>query len=692
MSLQYDSFTGFDFLTATQFSSAPVSDGGPGGVDIERRFKGTVASMGTGWNGIGQAAVGPAFSRIFTPGFDTFGISFHFKVSSLAAAQGLLWFGVNQGEGFQPWQCVLGINTNGVLFFQGAEGTIWFAPPPDPAVIAVDTWYTLEFLYEPHLTSGAFQVRLDGVKLTKLDRSGIQTAAWSDNIDVVRFSNPNLTMDDLVIRAGEGGFIDSDAISDQFGSPQVSTLTPARDGSLDGWDNDVTSIDETLGDTSDYIESGPTGDRQTWLSTAVAPTASELLAVSSSVLAQYDVTKAGVQQFIIRNGVEKFGSVVEPPGDPNWAYDAQLWLTPPGSASLSASKTWSKSDLYGLELGVVAPLDTAQLNPTNTVRVAHAVIEAAHKVQAQLALPVVVTGNTNQSLMVPNSHQSLQRDQSHHFAHLYRIKRYDDVILRFTDHNHPILVPASVGIDSADAWYNTLGGLSASAAESSVGMNTSNAEVVGILSDDSITNEDMRQGRYRDAQIDEYMIDWRYPWAGWFAWRRFWITDTSFNGLVWTTNLAGLGRFLREPIGRSFTKRCQWSLGDSRCKAVISATPRTQTGTVTAVYNDKKFDLSLAPSGQQATSFYHLGHIDWLTGANVGLVPFDIQNNEGDTFWTFVKMPTIPEIGDTCTVVVGCAKSFSNDCVGIYNNGVNFGGFPDIPGPNKFLQTPSAKA
>jgi len=63
--------------------------------------------------------------------------------------------------------------------------------------------------------------------------------------------------------------------------------------------------------------------------------------------------------------------------------------------------------------------------------------------------------------------------------------------------------------------------------------------------------------------------------------------------------------------------------------------------------------------------------------------------------WSYVNIaiPTPFDIvaSDTFTIITGCDKT-QRTCIDKFNNNVNHGGFPNIPGPDKILHGPSIEA
>jgi uncharacterized phage protein (TIGR02218 family) len=701
MPLSVDSFTSFDYLTASQFAIAAR----------EPRFSGSIGSMVTGWRGDGQAARNPDITREFEVGDDTFGVALHFRATAIGSLQGIFWLG-NENH----WHAMVGLRPTGQVFFQS---TLVYS---SKTVLSADTWYTIELLLKIG-DNGGFGVWIDGVLEPRLARWGLQTYLVGQNVDRIRFYSTTADIDDLVIRRGSQPWASvddmaEDRFSDAYGSPAISTLYAASDGAHADWTppsgiTDHSSVvDDTMpaDDDTDYVSTSTENEREMFRLGEPVVDIEIVKAVTTLALVSRVGRggQASINQFIRLAKEDHYhtDAPLQISGTPNWSYDARLWNTPPYPLATSP-RPWALNDLLSMQVGVRADaIDSTAITATAdppSIRLGQFVAEVLHTLQSQLSLPVLAAGQSFASPMlsdptsrVPRCLQSMQHDQLHRFVSLYRIERTDGTILRFTDHSTPLEIPAgAMGVDLIDTEYTPLGGVAASAREHQAGVKPSNLEIVGILSDDRITNEDLRRGRYRDAEITEFVVDWRYPWAGAFIWDRYWITETTFDGLSWQANVAGVARWLQDEVGRAITKRCMLKLGDSRCKFDLTGTPWTVSATVSAVDTDnpnKKFDADIVAQGGSAVrNFYKTGELTWDTGENAGLA-FEVQANDDPTVWLFIKTPVDVAVGDEFTITAGCQKTYNRDCVGKFSNGVNFGGFPDVPGPDKVLQVPTPKS
>lgn len=264
-------------------------------------------------------------------------------------------------------------------------------------------------------------------------------------------------------------------------------------------------------------------------------------------------------------------------------------------------------------------------------------------------------------------------------ASCWEISRTDGVVLRFTDHNRSLIVDGHA--------YTPAAAPIASARQRTEGLQAQNLEARGALASDAITNEDLRAGRYRRATVRELVVDWQYPWVGRFKENAYIVRDTTFTGETWDAQIEGLLARLAVKVGYTFERRCRWQrFGDANCG--LDLTSRTQTGrTVTAVDTDrKKFTSSIATG--RGDGFFDDGTLVWTSGPNLNVicdVKFYVQS--GGVITLQVRAPFTISPGDAFTVKPGCDRQ-PTTCQG-FGNFTRYGGFPDLPGTDNLLETPS---
>lgn len=91
------------------------------------------------------------------------------------------------------------------------------------------------------------------------------------------------------------------------------------------------------------------------------------------------------------------------------------------------------------------------------------------------------------------------------------------------------------------------------------------------------------------------------------------------------------------------------------------------------------------------TGYFSYGVIKMTSGANAGL-SMEVGSYAPGTITLRLALPYPVAIGDSYSLVAGCGKRFTEDCVAKFSNGINFRGEPFLPGTDQILifggQTP----
>jgi uncharacterized phage protein (TIGR02218 family) len=152
-------------------------------------------------------------------------------------------------------------------------------------------------------------------------------------------------------------------------------------------------------------------------------------------------------------------------------------------------------------------------------------------------------------------------------ASCWKITRTDGVAFHFTDHDQDLTI-------SGDE-YESSRGFSRTAVENTSAMKVDNTDVEGILESDSITEEDLRAGKFDYAEVEVFLVNWADVSQGIMKMRKGWFGEISISqGGVFRTELRGLMQGINQKIIRSYGPLCDADLGDSRCKIDIDPTLR----------------------------------------------------------------------------------------------------------------------
>lgn len=257
----------------------------------------------------------------------------------------------------------------------------------------------------------------------------------------------------------------------------------------------------------------------------------------------------------------------------------------------------------------------------------------------------------------------------------WKLTRQDGLVLGFTDHDE--------GVVFGGVTFEGVAGMNASSIESSAGLSVDNLDVAGALTSDSLTEEDLISGRFDDADVEIWRVNWSDV-SQRVLMRKGNLGEVASGRSAFRAEIRGLAHKLNQTIGRIYQYTCDAALGDARCKVNLSQSAFRATATISNVTDNRL--VQVTGLGAYANDWFARGLAEATTGANLGLT-FELRGhiNSGTQvtleFWQ--PAPNTLEIGDQLTVSAGCDKSF-NTCRSKFANGLNFRGFPLMPG-NDFV-------
>lgn len=262
-------------------------------------------------------------------------------------------------------------------------------------------------------------------------------------------------------------------------------------------------------------------------------------------------------------------------------------------------------------------------------------------------------------------------------AYVIKIKRTDNVILGFTTHDRSILYNS--------VKYSPVNSMSLSAIVENSDLTAPNLDLTGILergilSSDSITDDDIQAGRYDNARVDVWMIDWANPTVqGAYLRRGFMGPITQLDGQYKVTVL-GLAQAIQQDRGEYFVATCTATFGDARCKSPVAHVYYEGSILVSGA-GTAGLDL-FTTNLPGADGVFSNANIIWTSGLNNGSsieVALDNGVNTGRRWLSLFTLTGRPiSNGDTFRIAEGCTKIMDR-CL-VLQNLNNFRGFPAVPG------------
>lgn len=253
----------------------------------------------------------------------------------------------------------------------------------------------------------------------------------------------------------------------------------------------------------------------------------------------------------------------------------------------------------------------------------------------------------------------------------WRVVRRDGATYGFTDHDGDVVFEGLT--------FRAGTGLDASALEAGTGLSVDNGQALGALSAASVSEDDIRTGKFDRAEVRQWLVDWTRPDLRVLLFRGEFGEIRRSDG-AFEVELRGLAETLNAPVGRTILRSCDRILGDAKC-GVDATRPEFTVETGALAGCTGSLVLSERLPAFEDGWFQH-GSLTWLTGANSGeraSIKADrvVNGQRRIDLWSEPSWPVVA--GDRFRLVAGCDKQAAT-CRAKFDNMLNFRGFPHIPG------------
>lgn len=267
-------------------------------------------------------------------------------------------------------------------------------------------------------------------------------------------------------------------------------------------------------------------------------------------------------------------------------------------------------------------------------------------------------------------------------ARCWIMTRKDGETYGFTDHDRDLMV--GTVLCKADT------GLTAHALEQTTGLSVDNTEALGMLNDASITEKDIRAGRFDGALVEAWLVNWETPSQTYLQFRGS-VGELTREAGGFRAELVGQTEKLNTAQGRVYQKPCGAILGDARCKVDLS--DPAHFAEVSAIENKSEISFIFEGLSGFAEGWFERGRLIVKTGEGAGLIGVVRKDTvlEGGKrkieLWEAIRAEM--QLSDLIRLEVGCSKR-SAECQSKFANFLNFQGFPDIPGEDWLMSYPVA--
>jgi uncharacterized phage protein (TIGR02218 family) len=254
-------------------------------------------------------------------------------------------------------------------------------------------------------------------------------------------------------------------------------------------------------------------------------------------------------------------------------------------------------------------------------------------------------------------------------AHCFVVVRADGAAFGFTDHDRTLVIDG-VACEPGGALERT-------AATSHDGLAVGEEELAGALASDGISEADLAAGVWDDAEVTVHLVDWTDP-AHRMVLRRGRIGEVVRADGAFRAELRGPAAALDTVTGRRFLPTCDAELGDGRCGLTVDSL----TAPATAAAGSESGRLVVTGIGGSPAGRFTGGRVRVAEGPLEGAEASVEAHLVADGRVELVlrrPLPAAPGPGTALVLTPGCDKVFTT-CVKTFANGVNFRGFPHMPG------------
>jgi uncharacterized phage protein (TIGR02218 family) len=265
----------------------------------------------------------------------------------------------------------------------------------------------------------------------------------------------------------------------------------------------------------------------------------------------------------------------------------------------------------------------------------------------------------------------------------WQVRRQDGRILGFTDHDEDLQ------FDGVTFLART--GFTSSALQQTTGLSVDNTEAVGALSDDAISEIDIQAGRFDNAEVIIFLVNWQDVTERKILFKGSFGEITRKKG-EFHVELRSFSEALNRPTGNVIQPECSAVLGDMRCKVDVESPAFRLECEIVGV--DEGAALSLLGGQSFPKNWFSHGTAVAVSGIAYGLravVKSDHPTELGRSLEFLRNFPILPEVGDRLILTAGCDHRAST-CKSKFSNFLNFRGFPHVPGNDWLRAAPKARA
>ena len=259
----------------------------------------------------------------------------------------------------------------------------------------------------------------------------------------------------------------------------------------------------------------------------------------------------------------------------------------------------------------------------------------------------------------------------------WRISRTDGMTLGFTDHDRVLTFDGTA--------FEPESGFAASEVRSGSDLSVDAQDAEGVLTSDRITETDIIDGRWDNAGVDLWRVNWANTSQRVLI-RHGAVGQIRRGRMAFVAEVRSLAHVLGQTVGRTFQSSCDAALGDARCGVNLETPAFKGSGTVLSLVRDRGFVAT--GLGAFAAGWFGAGTVEWTSGANSGRRA-EVMMHEVVASTVTITLLEVPVrtigVADGIVIRAGCDKRLET-CRDRFANTLKFRGFPNIPGQDAVLR------
>jgi uncharacterized phage protein (TIGR02218 family) len=245
----------------------------------------------------------------------------------------------------------------------------------------------------------------------------------------------------------------------------------------------------------------------------------------------------------------------------------------------------------------------------------------------------------------------------------WHIKFKDGRELGFTNHN--------VDINIDNCVYLAKSILSSNVMRKNSAITNAEDKISGIIDHQSIKEFDILSGKFDDAIISIYLVDYKKLSTSKNLIKQGYINKIEYANNMFCAHITTSANRFNSIITQSFSPHCRARFCDKKCK--LAKANHTKVGKIVMIKSKNSF---FDDARKEEDLYYNHGVIRFLSGEKKGIV-LDVKSFK-DQVVELVLRPIIKlNVGDEYEITAGCDKQLST-CIKKFNNAINFRGEPYI--------------